>query len=97
MEKVFYFPCELQFFINDHLEGCVEKDPEGFLRKCGIINKQCLLKENKKEAVLGLASICHPYTRKYHPFDSGNKASQKNTELIFNFIKRKEKTNSTCH
>lgn len=72
-------------------------DPEGFLRKCGITNKQCLLKENKKEAVLGLASICHPYTRKYHPYDSGNKASQKKTELIFNFIKRKEKTNSTCH
>lgn len=45
MEKVFYFPCELRFFINDHLEGCVEKDPEGFLRKCGIISKQCLLKK----------------------------------------------------
>ena len=81
MEKVFFFLCELRFFINDHLEGCVEKDPEGFLRKCGIISKQCLLKENKKEAVLGLASICHPYTK-------GNKASQKNTELIFNFIKK---------
>ena len=72
------------------LEGYVQKDPEGFSAKRGIINKQCLLKENK-EAVLGFASICHFYTREHHLWDSGNKASQKNTELTLNFIKRKEK------
>lgn len=27
----------------------------------------------------------------YHPRDSGNRVSQKNSELIFNFIKRKGK------
>lgn len=48
------------FFYTYLLEGCVEKDPEGSLRKRGIISKQHLLKESKKEAVPCLPSICHP-------------------------------------
>lgn len=51
---IFFF-----FFTNDHIEGYVEKDPEGSLRKSGIIHKQCLLKKSRKEAVLCIVSICH--------------------------------------
>ena len=78
----------------------VEKDLEGSLRKCGIIRKQCLLRESKKEAVLCIPSICHSNHRECHPYDLGNRVSWKNSELIFDFIKRKEKKEyyfSTCH
>lgn len=64
------------FFLNDDPWGLCSEGSWGVLRKWGIINKQCLLKENK-ETALGFASICHFYTREYHLWDSGNKASSR--------------------
>lgn len=52
MKNMFYFIHQLWCFINEYLEGCGEKDPEGSLRKCGIINKQYMLEETEEEAVL---------------------------------------------
>lgn len=79
-----YVNSDFFFLMNDHIEGYVEKDPEGSLRKRGINHKQCLLKKEGSCAM-------HGKHLSYHPCDSGNRLSQKNGELIFNFIKRKEK------
>lgn len=85
MEKYFALYVNSDFFFlftNDHIEGYVEKDPEGSLRKSGIIHKQCLLKKSRKEAVLCIVSICHSSPSEYHPYDPGKRVSRKNSELI---------------
>lgn len=38
-KNILLYMLTLIFFINDCLEGCVEKDPEGSLRKRGITHK----------------------------------------------------------